>query len=91
MSDALDRLGTDDLDDVREVDDFITRCEELAESPETQYASDTLLGIAETVRKRRVITAGQRQAVRNIVMGAQETEDRGPRGGSRRYEGWRRG
>lgn len=92
---SLDDFGDTPLSDTPthspEVVDFLDWLRDLASDSRTAYAADTLDGIAETVRKTNRISDGQRQAVENIVAGAQrgyETRERNR--SSRRYEGWRR-
>jgi hypothetical protein len=85
MTRSLDDFS-DDPDPIEaEAQAFVVRCRELAEDEPTAYAADTLHGIAETVAQLGRVTPGQRQAVENIVAGADRRER-----GSRRYEGWRR-
>lgn len=73
------------------VEEFIEECRALAEAKDTHFAADTLHGIADTVLKTGRVTDNQRQAVRNIVAGAEQRErQRETRGWSRRYEGHRR-
>jgi hypothetical protein len=69
---------------------FVEEVGDLRDSGEVDWADETLEGISETVTRTRVVTAGQRQAVANIAARRRSARGPGTRGGSRRYEGWRR-
>lgn len=85
----LSFLGDDDLTVTLspEAQDFVARCENLAED-ECAYAADTLLGIASSVKMSGRVTPGQVQAVDNIEAGAQRGREAREQ---RRYEGFGRG
>jgi hypothetical protein len=69
---------------------FIAYVEGVAEDDTTSYAADILHLMIETVKRTGRVTDGQRDAVANVIEGARKRERNQHRGGSRRYEGWRR-
>ena len=69
--------------------DFLDELDELLSDRRFNFATDTLSGIHDTVKRTGQVTPGQYTAVGNIRRGVAEREDK-PRGGSRRYEGWQR-
>lgn len=75
-------------DDVRSTAwyQFACEIEELLESGQYDWATDTLGGIKHTVEEYRTVTEGQRRAVAN-VRAARGRSERGGR--SRRYEGYK--
>jgi hypothetical protein len=62
---------------------FLGEINDLIESGDYDWAMETLTGIAESVEKRRWVTDGQRQAIKNIEAGLTR------RRWGRRYEGRR--
>ena len=62
---------------------FVGDIEDLLATGRYTWAEDTLRDIQATVERTRRVTEGQQRAVTNI-------ENARGRGGSRRYEGWRR-
>lgn len=71
-----------------DVDAFVALIDALLDTPACQFASDTLVGIRDTVRQHKYVTAGQQRAVANIEAGAQRGRDARSSGWKRRYEGW---
>jgi hypothetical protein len=73
------------------VKEYLDWVNTLREDDQYSYAFVTLEGIARTIQGTGRITDGQRQAVRNIIDGAERANDRhfAPKA-SRRYEGWER-
>jgi len=63
---------------------FQQQIQELLETGDYDWARDTLEGIAASVEKYRIVTEGQRLAVKHIEEARQRTH------WSRRYEGYRR-
>jgi len=80
----------------REVDDYVNYLTGLLEDDYCTFAADTLTGIREAIKERRVITFPQRVAVQNIKDAAdRKRQDEGrkvdhARPYRRRYEGWER-
>lgn len=67
---------------------FAREIDDLLEGGTVDWAQDTLSGIKASVESRKLVTAGQRQAVANISRKGKV--ERGDRRG-RRYEGYARG
>jgi hypothetical protein len=67
---------------------FSQEIDDLLATGRVTFAESTLRGIQESVERTEQVTEGQRRAVRNIEAASERSRER-PRGGSRRYEGWR--
>lgn len=77
-----------------EATDLLWECRNLLDNAKASWAWDTVEGIRETVRRTGRASKGQIAAIGNIAdrvaQQAEAGEDRRTRGGSRRYEGFRR-
>lgn len=91
---SLDHLDDTPISDQpklsAEAELFISFLDGLLDSDTVSYAFDTIEGIRMTVKQTGRVTEGQRDAIANIQEGARKRERNARRGGSRRYEGWRR-
>lgn len=57
---------------VENPNDFLQRLQDLADDPDYAWASDTIIGISETVTKLGRVSAGQRQAIDNIAAAVED-------------------
>lgn len=72
-------------------EEILAEIEQLNGQPDAFWASATLRGIADTIRRTGYGTVEQERAVGNIKAAIERRRENGPRtprGGSRRYEGF---
>lgn len=66
-----DQVQRDARETARDLEDFLDDLEVMSEDSRYNFAMDTIAGIHQTVERTRVVTDGQRRAIRNIRDGGE--------------------